>query len=57
LIQGAGVVVNEVWDVVYLHPDRITAGPLGARSINAEHLKGMAAYQETLTSGRTYKAA
>jgi len=46
----AGVVVNEVWDVVYLQPDRITAGPLGARSIQVEHLKGMAAYREKLVS-------
>ncbi len=46
----AGVVVNEVWDVVYLRPDQITTGPLGAWSVNAEHLKGMAAYQEKMVS-------
>jgi purine-binding chemotaxis protein CheW len=46
----AGVMVNEVWDVVYLQPDRITTGPLGTRSVNAEHLKGMAAYQEKMVS-------
>jgi purine-binding chemotaxis protein CheW len=46
----AGVVVNEVWDVVYLQPGRITIGPLGARSIDAEHLKGIAAYREKMVS-------
>jgi len=50
----AGVMVNEVWDVVYLQPSRITTGPLGARSINpehwADHLKGMAAYREKMVS-------
>jgi purine-binding chemotaxis protein CheW len=46
----AGVIVNEVRDVVYLQPSRMTTGPLGARSVNAEHLKGMAAYQEKMVS-------
>ncbi|HEV8717582.1 MAG TPA: chemotaxis protein CheW [Candidatus Binatia bacterium] len=46
----AGVVVNEVWDVVYLQPSWITAGPIGARSSGAEYVKGTAPYGEKMVS-------
>lgn len=54
----AGVIVNEVWDIVYLQPGLITTGPLGARSLHADHLadhltdhlKGMAVYHDKMVS-------
>lgn len=46
----AGIVVDEVFDVVYLHPAEIAAIPSAIHSSENEYLKGIARYQDSMMS-------
>ncbi len=41
-----GIAVDEVFDVVYLHPDEIKSVPVALNPQTAEYLQGMATYQD-----------
>lgn len=45
-----GVTVDEVFDVMYLHPSQILPVPTAVHSINNEYLRGTAAYREKMMS-------
>lgn len=46
----AGVTVDEVFDVMYLHPSEISSVPTAVHSINDEYLRGTAPYREKMMS-------
>jgi purine-binding chemotaxis protein CheW len=46
----AGVVVDEVYDVVYVQPAEIAAIPAAIHSSDNEYLKGIARYQDSMMS-------
>ncbi|MEB3289982.1 MAG: chemotaxis protein CheW [Leptolyngbya sp.] len=46
----AGVVVDEVYDVVYVQPTEIAAIPAAIHSSDNEYLKGIARYQDSMMS-------
>lgn len=46
----AGITVDEILDVVYVHPSAITATPVALRSGEADYLQGVAAYGSKLMS-------
>ncbi len=46
----AGVTVDEVFDVMYLHPGQISPVPAAVHSINDEYLRGTAPYGEKMMS-------
>lgn len=46
----AGVVVDEVYDVVYVQPAEIAAIPAAIHSSDNEYLKGIAQYQDSMMS-------
>ena len=46
----AGVVVDDVFDVVYLHPTDIAAVPTAIHSSENEYLKGIARYDDAMMS-------
>lgn len=46
----AGVVVDDVFDVVYVHPNEIAAIPTAIHSSDNEYLKGIAQYQDSMMS-------
>lgn len=43
-----GVWVDDVYDVIYIHPDDMSRPPAAVKSINNDHLKGMAPYRESM---------
>jgi len=45
-----GVTVDEVFDVMYLHPLQILAVPTAVNSVNNEYLRGTAPYREKMMS-------
>jgi purine-binding chemotaxis protein CheW len=46
----AGVVVDEVFDVVYVQPTEIASSPAAIHSSDNEYLKGIARYQDSMMS-------
>ncbi|MFB2922966.1 chemotaxis protein CheW [Aerosakkonema funiforme] len=46
----AGVIVDEVFDVAYLHPSQLSSVPTAIHSINNEYLQGTAPYREKMMS-------
>lgn len=46
----AGVTVDEVFDVMYIHPSEISSVPTAVHSINDEYLRGTAPYREKMMS-------
>jgi purine-binding chemotaxis protein CheW len=46
----AGVVVDEVFDVVYVHPSEIASIPSAIHSNDNEYLKGIAQYEDSMMS-------
>jgi purine-binding chemotaxis protein CheW len=46
----AGVVVDEVFDVVYVHPKEISSIPTAIHSADNEYLKGVAKHEDSMMS-------
>ena len=46
----AGIPVDDVYDVMYLHPKNMTSVPIAADSGNEEYLRGTASYSEKMMS-------
>ena len=46
----AGVVVDEVFDVVYVHPKEISSIPTAIHSAENEYLKGVAKHEDSMIS-------
>lgn len=46
----AGIVVDEVFDVVYVHPTEISSIPAAIHSVDNEYLKGVAQHEDSMMS-------
>lgn len=46
----AGITVDEIFDVTYVHPSQLSAAPVAVHSVSDEYLQGVASYQEKMMS-------
>lgn len=46
----AGIVVDDIFDVLYVHPSEIVAAPVAMHAMNDEYLQGVIAYQNQMMS-------
>lgn len=46
----AGIAVDEIFDLIYLDPNQISAAPVAVHVASDEYLQGVAAYQNTMMS-------
>ncbi|HEY9662992.1 MAG TPA: chemotaxis protein CheW, partial [Allocoleopsis sp.] len=46
----AGITVDEIFDVTYVHPSQLNAAPVAVHSVSDEYLQGVASYQEKMMS-------
>jgi len=46
----AGIAVEDIFDVIHLHPSQITTPPVAAQGSHNDYLQGVAPYQNTLMS-------
>lgn len=46
----AGIAVDDIFDVTYLHPSRVTLAPIAMHSARDEYLQGVAPYRDRMMS-------
>lgn len=46
----AGITVDDIFDVVYIHPSQIAAPPVAVHSASDDYLQGVASYQDRMMS-------
>jgi purine-binding chemotaxis protein CheW len=46
----AGIAVDDIFDVTYIHPSQVSAAPVALHSAKDEYLQGVAPYQDKMMS-------